>query len=1246
MNNWTRASIAAALLWAGIATAVAQEEAPPRITKLKKLYPQTVLVEQGRPRALIVFPEDAAYAASVRKLRRLIREESGAGLHVVKAGDLADEQWRVDHKTIGRRNLIALGNVNNNRLLSVLYGERYVVADSIYPGKGGYVIRTVHDPWATGVNVLVLAGSDPAGVDRAIDVFEEKYLRGAGRDLVLPEPVVDVVFEKKAYPFFPDHTQTNWSKRQPQYRTLEELKKRNPMDSAKAAVTNRSFTAVTWSLVSLGQTYFRTGWKELLPMMQYRVKKYRACLKNPVERKRKNMSGRSADHVHWWDLLEELAIFTDEERLEISNALLGDAAQGHERRGFHGAVKKGYVQVLDENHGTFSAGHSFDAWHYFDKYYDLPESEYWMNCADAVFSAQASTFQILEDASGYLSYAPNTTMQYAMRSGDLTYFTRGIARTHSEFIAVCCINNLGLNTGFGDSSGLMLWNAFENLAPSSWFYRDPYLSWVVREKLPQNCGGRMFSSQFVFDLSIEPKEPTHWTGLIRVPCYESPLAEIRKSKEKVFAEKKDEDPALFNKIVFKENWDENGQYLLLDGAGIWGGPSGPHGHKHNDVNTIINFTDEGRMWLVDHTYEQRAFQDHSGLDMLFEAQSAYPEKSLAKIVQFKETDAYGLTRTRLGLWHRAIFWKKGDYFLVIDHTTAGKPGAHVARCSWKALGGHELRGKDLWLSQKGKYCKIVSDGGANVYVEPWPFTGKGAWIKGYPWAEPVAKYFRQDKVRTLKKGETIGFINLLHAYSDESQAQAVSVAPVSQTCALITQDGVPALMGLGAIPGTAAAAEMFVVTREGVLTLGCDTPPADSLVPRIIAAAKAQATARAAALARAESRGSATTDLRVAKRKLDVPVSALVLADLNSDGTKEWVAGGAQGLAAYTAKGQRAWLFPTEKDIRAIDVADLDGDRRPEIVFGCDDRKVRALDARGKLLWEFECKESDQTRCGPPAVDYVKVDDLENDGKPDIVVGANWVHVLNPDGSVKWEQYMKFARGRIVGDLSCCDVADINGDGNKEVVTGWLTTYSIVRAMDHTGKIVMPAQFQEHLHPGLNARPPLECLARNVFGKGKTQQVVCTTKGMLSVYWHDQDHAKERGARGYVKGPWTKTAIWQPDPSQPAVIVSANDVYGVAAFKPWVKGGKDDRYIRMERLWYSSMDAKVERLTVVDLDGDGAGEVVAGTAAGRVHVFDLRSGQSEGSAGTGTAPVTALVDTGKGVLAARRDGTVMLVRGP
>ena len=62
----------------------------------------------------------------------------------------------------------------------------------VYPGKGGYELRTVHNPFGDKVNYVIVGGSDDAGVSTAVD----RLIARAGKTL---GPVLDV----KIYPELP-----------------------------------------------------------------------------------------------------------------------------------------------------------------------------------------------------------------------------------------------------------------------------------------------------------------------------------------------------------------------------------------------------------------------------------------------------------------------------------------------------------------------------------------------------------------------------------------------------------------------------------------------------------------------------------------------------------------------------------------------------------------------------------------------------------------------------------------------------------------------------------------------------------------------------------------------------------------------------------------------------------------------------------------------------------------------------------
>ena len=503
----------------------------PVIKKLKKLYPSTGLVGDGRGRAIIVAPDKPGFSEAAARLQAAIRKATGATLPVRRDTDFVRD-WRVNHKAIGRNSLILLGNVNNNAVMAWLYGEFYVVADSIYPGKGGYVIRTVHDPFATGVNALALAGSDAAGVERAVSVFAKKYVR-PGRDLVLAQPVVDVVFTSKEYPFLPEgRSKPGYvNKREPRYQPvsfhLDRLRGSGLADGQGRILHNpkADVNRVCGAVFGMGWSYFRTGNRAFLPLMKGVIEKNRHVFK------RVDKASARLGMGHPWDLIEELPIWSDADRLGVTNALLRCAMRGHEHRGMHKQALEGCVQAMDENHGTHSAIRNVMNWQYLMKYYPKESGEYgryWMKVSKIAFDGQASTFELAEDGAGYLTFNPDNSMDYAVRMRDMTYFKRGVARHKARYCALACVNNLGFGTGFGDSPSLAAIGAFNVLARAVWESRDPRLSWVMRNIFPQNAGLRVAQRCIALNLDVKPVRPGNgpgggppgdWTGVVRVPIY-------------------------------------------------------------------------------------------------------------------------------------------------------------------------------------------------------------------------------------------------------------------------------------------------------------------------------------------------------------------------------------------------------------------------------------------------------------------------------------------------------------------------------------------------------------------------------------------------------------------------------------------------------------------------------------------------------------------------------------------------------
>lgn len=1265
-----------ALLTAAMA-AIAQP-----LTVLKPLYPRTEICVGGRARAVVVLPDGECPAAA--ELLAALAKATGAKLESLPASTLVSEDWQVDLPRLAGRNVIALGNINNNRLLAVLWGKGYANGDSIFPGPGGYILRTIHDPFATGSNILALTASDPEGLLRAVQAFVDKHV--TGRDVILPQPLLEVQSVPVAKRFFPAPADSMSSKRQPQFSGLDYfrqyLQDRKLMDAGGKVVSCPSGNAatVTGAIARLAQTWFWNGNPELPPLMKEILDANRPLL--TVMPRRVEMEPGTAADVRWWDLVEELPVWTDQDRLDITNALLSDARQGHEKRAVHDLVKDGMVQVVDENHGTNAAQNDYLAWQYFARYYKLPESKYWLQAASATYLGQASSHQILEDACGYLCYCPIDAMEHAFAEGDMTYLKRGIALGHAEFIAQACVNNLGLATGFGDDGSLCEPGVYEALAPAAWYYRDPRLSWVAHNLLPQASGLRTFTNTIPVNLDTPEKEPAEWTGLSIFPIFKQTLRKGHGSKTPIFDPRESAGSEWFNKLVFRDRWSPDAQYLLLDGSGKFGTPEGypnsPAGHMHSDVNSIINYTDQGRMWLVDHTYSTRSIQDHSGLYIVRNGEVGYQVHE-AKLRATLQTPTLALTTSVFegfsgADWERTIFWQRGKRFIVLDRAVAREPGDYVVRCSYRGLGEASLDGPVLRLSQSGKECSITSDGRARLDVVDFDMPNPDEWKTWYPHCKPVARIFQQDKSAHLEAGQFISFANVIQAGASAPQ---VTVRPLSAQAALVQDADDRAVCGVGSLPGDMGEGVAYLFSSDraaitGLTRLGSADKPllqasapvnvsidsgvvlVETRVPVTLTAASSQpaqlppgthtlanppdlpglfrqclaeaeklASAYAAETAQAASQTS--FGLNAFPSRLDSAVIAVATADLTGDGEPEWLTAASDGIRAYDGT-KLLWHVASPSPCRVIAAADLNADGKPEVVAGSADGQVRGFDAQGRELWAFTCK---PTRMLPTSVDWLRIADLDADRKPEVIVGAAWLHCLDGAGQLKWEKYLCQARGSITGNFERGDLGDIDGDGKLEIAALFNYSYPKALIFDCTGKVIVPATYDNDRNTGLNIDSPQVGLLLPLRGDGTPHNLLVGGPSYLHCFWAAGPHAEKFAGR--KAGCFKHLAYWQPAGETP-VLFAATDLGLLHAYRA-TKQTKEASEIGT--LWTADASDRITALHVTD-----NGRVFVGGKSGTVQLLDALTAKCLGRTAASGSPVAQFVTTSGKLHAVHADGLI------
>lgn len=285
------------------------------VRELKPLFLDTMIVEGSVPRSVLVTPGDRRYEHLVSKLQERIWSLCGINLAVY-----TDEQ--VPHDLLERSNVITIGNMADNAFIEKLYREWRVILDLKYPGPGGYTVRTLHNPYGTGHNVIFVGGSDLTGVERAMEAFlthlqpVNPLKVGWIMDIQLGAGVTPPSVSPDLFPWNVHSWRDSW---------------RSTRDGTETGY--KPSTYFGWNPVSIaGVLYYMTGREKDLQTFKS------VSMPNPARIPKANLSDHAftdplnplvkCDHYRShivplvYDLIEESPLFTDQERLYISNRLL------------------------------------------------------------------------------------------------------------------------------------------------------------------------------------------------------------------------------------------------------------------------------------------------------------------------------------------------------------------------------------------------------------------------------------------------------------------------------------------------------------------------------------------------------------------------------------------------------------------------------------------------------------------------------------------------------------------------------------------------------------------------------------------------------------------------------------------------------------------------------------------------------------------------------------------------------------
>ncbi len=282
---------------------------PLEIPELKPLHLETPLVEGGSAIPIVV-PADGSHNADAAVIANAIEAAGGARPALMK-DDAFSAGLRIE------QHLIALGNRSTNKLLGALYERHYSLTDLRYPGPGGHEVRTLHNPLGNGKNVIIIGGSDAAGVTNGTLLFSRKVgeARKTESGLVLGR-LMEIQLGAGMTPPQDLEQATTWDGN---------------------AVGGGDFG---WNSISKRMAlYYMTGdtfhANEALRLAfpNDQAKAELEALDGPrIENRDAPLSGTRPEYAHrmalYWDLIEESPAFTDDDRLRVTQALAKQVVPG------------------------------------------------------------------------------------------------------------------------------------------------------------------------------------------------------------------------------------------------------------------------------------------------------------------------------------------------------------------------------------------------------------------------------------------------------------------------------------------------------------------------------------------------------------------------------------------------------------------------------------------------------------------------------------------------------------------------------------------------------------------------------------------------------------------------------------------------------------------------------------------------------------------------------------------------------
>ncbi len=656
--------------------------------------------------------------------------------------------------------VIVWGNLANNDAVRELYFKFLLVTDCRYPGPGGYELRTLMNPFGSDSNIIHLGFSDDAG----LQVGWEKLL-------ALLAPVTPHLSEVNvtALPI---------------------------ADFMVEAIHNAEFPPLDWMLMADNNSTF-SGYLGYLEGDKTLITKYQEVWRRVLaygikdgDHNIKDLHLRMAMSFCAFRMLETVGLIDEDLRAPILAYFITwvNSDQGVSWLSHEGPLVPG---IQRQNHGTLPAlALSYLASYLRDYYPEIKdEPALWEDLSDKVFSVywNGSWKPASEGlCHGWWLEQP-VLLEYGLLDPEHRFFRNEGARRAAD-CAVAVVNNFGWMPASGDAHLLRSFPS-DSLRTAAAWYRNEEYRYV---DLMTTDDRRLRSHAFLpraFDIGVKGRQPK--AGLTVVPL--DPLLHgahdaapeaahwMFKVPPSASVEK------CFDKVAFREGWNREDAYLLIDGIG--GGS-----HAYDDALDIDDYSRLGFSFLVSDSGLQAPEPDSHSIVTVAQDGVCTPTPCFAEWDEAIWDQAKECGYARLSLrgnngctWTRELFFHGDQGLIIHDHVTAEENGDFTIQCNLRIPGKVEHgAGKTTARRQAEDGSEIVftlqSEIPDQASLEIVEQDKKGqirlvagkeevppednvveAWWRRYGTKDIQISIVRSRIHAQLEKGESISFVHYAHA---------------------------------------------------------------------------------------------------------------------------------------------------------------------------------------------------------------------------------------------------------------------------------------------------------------------------------------------------------------------------------------------------------------------------------------------------------------------------------------------------